>query len=129
MEGRREARERALELLYEAFAKDQPVTEVLLALPVPPDAYADELVRGVHDNRATLDELLTRHVKQGWTLDRMPVIDLALLRLASYELEFQPDVPLAVVIDECVTLAKQYSGDEAGRFVNGVLAAVAAEVR
>jgi len=129
MEGRREARERALELLYEAFAKDQPVTEVLVALPVAPDAYADELVRGVHDNRTKLDELLTRHVKEGWTLDRMPVIDLALLRLACYELEFQPDVPLAVVIDECVTLAKQYSSEEAGRFVNGVLAAVAAEVR
>lgn len=129
MEGRREARERALELLYEAYAKDQPVTEVLLALPVRPDEYATELVRGVHSHRAELDERLARHVKKGWTLDRMPVIDLTLLRLACYELEFRPDVPVAVVIDECVALAKQFSSEEAGRFVNGVLASVAAEVR
>jgi N utilization substance protein B len=129
VEGRREARERALELLYEAYAKDQSVTEVLLALPVRPDEYATELVRGVHANRAALDERIAAHAKQGWSLERMPVIDLTLLRLAAFELEFRPDVPLAVVIDEAVELAKQFSTDEAGRFVNGVLAAIAAEVR
>ena len=129
MEGRREARERALELLYEAYAKDQPVTEVLVALPVRPDPYATELVRGVHAHRADLDDRIARYAKEGWSLERMPVIDLTLLRLAAYELEFQPDVPLAVVIDEAVSLAKQFSTDEAGRFVNGVLASIAAEVR
>jgi N utilization substance protein B len=96
---------------------------------VRPDEYATELVRGVHAHRAELDDRIARHAKEGWTLQRMPVIDLALLRLAAYELEFCPDVPLAVVIDEAVALAKQFSTDEAGRFVNGVLSAVAAEVR
>ncbi|MGI8662748.1 MAG: transcription antitermination factor NusB [Acidimicrobiales bacterium] len=129
MEGRREARERALELLYEAYAKDQPVTEILVALPVRPDQYATDLVRGVHANRAALDERLARNVKEGWSLARMPVIDLTLLRLAAYELEFEPHVPLAVVIDEAVSLAKQFSSDDAGRFINGVLASIAAEVR
>jgi N utilization substance protein B len=129
VEGRREARERALELLYEAYAKDQSVPEVLVALPVRPDDYTTELVRGVHAHRAVLDERIERNAKEGWSLARMPVIDLALLRLAAYELEFQPDVPVGVVIDEAVSLAKQFSTDEAGRFVNGVLATIAVEVR
>ena len=100
-----------------------------MALPVRPDDYTTELVRGVHAHRAVLDERIERNAKEGWSLARMPVIDLALLRLAAYELEFQPDVPVGVVIDEAVSLAKQFSTDEAGRFVNGVLATIAAEVR
>jgi N utilization substance protein B len=68
-------------------------------------------------------------VREGWTLDRMPIIDLTLLRLATEELVHQLDVPVAVVISEAVALAKQFSTDDAGRFVNGVLGAVAAEVR
>lgn len=128
MEGRREARERALGLLYEATAKDTTVAEVVDALPVAPDEYAAGLAIGVDDERASIDEVLVRHVK-GWKLDRMPQIDLTLLRIAAYELAHQPDVPTAVVISEAVALAKEFSTDGSGKFVNGVLREVAAEVR
>ncbi len=129
MEGRRDARERALELLYEADAKQATVEAVLAALPVAPDPYAVTLVEGVEAEHDAIDALLERHIKQGWTLARMPVVDLAVLRLAAFELGHQPDVPVGVVISEAVALAKEFSTDEAGRFVNGVLSAVAAEVR
>jgi N utilization substance protein B len=105
------------------------VDDVLAALPVEPDPYARALASGVDANRSDIDDVIARHVREGWTLDRMPVIDLTLLRLATEELVHQLDVPVAVVISEAVALAKQFSTDDAGRFVNGVLGAVAAEVR
>lgn len=129
MEGRREARERALGLLYEAAAKGSSVAEIVDELPVPPSAYAAALAAGVDDSREKLDEVIARHVKEGWALDRMPQVDLTVLRIAAYELAYEPDVPIAVVISEAVELAKQYSTDDSGRFVNGVLREVAAEVR
>ena len=121
---RREARERALELLYEAYAKGGKVAAVLADLAVSPDPYAEELVRGVDDRTDEVDALISRFAK-GWTIDRMPVMDRTLLRMAVYELIGQPDVPVAVVISEAVELAKRYSTEESGRFVNGVLSAVA----
>lgn len=127
--GRRDARERALELLYEAQAKDSSVGDILAELPVEPHPYAVALATGVEANRTEIDDVIARHVREGWTLDRMPIVDLTLLRLATEELARQPDVPVAVVISEAVALAKQFSTDDAGRFVNGVLGAVAAEVR
>lgn len=128
-QGRREARERALELLYEAQAKSCTVAEVLDELPVSPDPYAQALATGVEANQAELDEVIARHVRAGWELDRMPIVDLTLVRLATEELRSQLDVPVAVVISEAVALAKEFSTDEAGKFVNGVLGAVADEVR
>jgi N utilization substance protein B len=125
---RREARERALELLYEAYAKSLAVDEVLAALVVRPDPYAEEVVRGVDGRLGEIDALISSHAK-GWTLDRMPVLDRTLLRIAVWELLGRPDVPVAVVISEAVELAKRYSTDDSGRFVNGVLSAAAAEVR
>jgi N utilization substance protein B len=125
---RRESRERALSMLYEADLKGRPPGEVLAALPVAPDDFTIGLVNGVND---TLDELdgLIRRFSRGWSLERMPVIDRALLRIAIFELSHLPDVPTAVVISEAVELAKQYSTDDSGRFVNGMLSAIAAEVR
>jgi N utilization substance protein B len=125
---RREARERALGLLYEAEAKDATPLEVLLALPVPPDEFAGDIVRGVADHQAEIDELLRRFAK-GWTLERMPVIDRTLLRMATYELGHRPDVPTAAIISEAVELAKRYSTDDSGRFVNGMLGRIAEELR
>jgi N utilization substance protein B len=126
--GRRAARERALSLLYEADAKDQAVDEVLDALPAAPDAFAAELVSGVDERRPQLDELITRFARD-WRLERMPVLDRTVLRMATYELLHRPDVPTAAVISEAVELAKRFSTDNSGRFVNGVLSAIAAEVR
>jgi N utilization substance protein B len=75
-----------------------------------------------------LDELLARH-SHHWELHRMPMIDRTLLRVGAFELGHRPEVPTAVVLNETVELAKRYSTDDSGRFVNGVLAAVAAELR
>lgn len=125
---RREARERALSLLYEAEAKDVEPSDVLHDLPVPPDAFTADLVEGVGSRRQEIDDLLASHAI-GWALDRMPAVDRALLRMATYELLARPDVPTAVVLSEAVELAGNYSTDESGRFVNGVLSAVAGEVR
>jgi N utilization substance protein B len=124
MQGRRAARERALELLYEAEAKDSTAGAVIDALPVAPDAYASMLAVGVDDHRPEIDELVARYAK-GWALDRMPAVDRALLRLATYELLHHSEVPVAVVISEAVELASQFSTDDSSRFVNGVLSAIA----
>ncbi len=125
---RREARERALALLYEAEAKDESGASVLDAQPIEVDEYAADLVAGVSDHRSELDALISRFAK-GWVIERMPAIDRTVLRMACYELAHRPDVPPNVAINEAVELAKRYSTDDSGRFVNGVLAAVSAEVR
>ena len=125
---RREARERALELLYEADAKGVTPDAVMAELTVAPDEFAADVVRGVGANLAEVDELLRRFAK-GWTLERMPVIDRTLLRMATYELGHRPDVPTASIINEAVELAKRYSTDDSGRFVNGMLGRIAEELR
>ena len=124
MEGRREARERALELLYEAEIKDTSSVELISALPVAPDAYSVQLAEGVDAHRVEIDDLLRDHAR-GWSLERMPAVDRALLRLATYELLHQQEVPVGVVISEAVELASEFSTDDSGRFVNGVLSAIA----
>ena len=125
---RRGARERALELLYEAYAKDVEVSVVLADLVVVPDPYAVELVRGVEAQAAKVDALISEFAR-GWSIERMPVIDRAMLRIAVFELVERVDVPVAVVISEAVELAKRYSTEDSGRFVNGVLSAVATMAR
>lgn len=125
---RRGARERALELLYEAEAKDVAPSVVLDQLPVAPDDYTVDVVGGVEAHADGIDGLIRRFTR-GWALERMPAIDRALLRMAVFELGHRPDVPTGVVISEAVELAKAYSTDESGRFVNGMLAAIADELR
>jgi N utilization substance protein B len=125
---RREARERALGLLYEAEVKDQPVTEVIAALPLAPEPFAIELVTGVDEHRAELDDLLGRFARD-WPVARMPAVDRAVLRMGAFELCHRPDVPTGAVLSEAVELAGAYSTEESSRFVNGVLAAIATEVR
>ena len=125
---RSDSRERALNLMYEAHTKGIGVDEVLAAQVVTPDALTDLLVRGSERTRERADSLISAKSK-GWTLQRMPVLDLAVMRLATFELLERPDVPTAVVLDEAVSLAKRYSTDDSGRFVNGVLASIADEVR
>jgi transcription antitermination protein NusB len=126
--GRHEARERAFHLLYEAEVKGLSADDVLATLPLSPDPFAVELVRGVDAHGAEVDALIVGHSHR-WELDRMPALDRAVLRLATYELVHRPDVPTGAVIDEAVELAKQYSTDDSSRFVNGVLSAIADQVR
>ena len=125
---RRRSRERALGLLYEAEAKEQRPAAILAALPVAPERYAVVLVEGVDRRLPEIDALIGAHAHD-WGIDRLAAVDRQLLRLSVLELLECEDVPLAVVIDEAVELAKQYSTEESSRFVNGVLSAVAAEVR
>jgi transcription antitermination protein NusB len=125
---RREARERVLSLLYEADAKNVAPAEVLADLLVEPAAFVGQLVRGVGARLAEIDGLIATYAID-WTLDRMPVIDRTLLRMATFELIARPDVPTGVVISEAVELAKAYSTEDSGRFVNGVLASIAAAAR
>ncbi len=125
---RRQARERALGLLYEAELKGEPPSGVIAGLPVVPDPYAVAIVEGVEVNAAEIDRLLGEHAI-GWAVERMPAVDRSLLRLATFELLGRPDTPTGVVISEAVDLAKEYSTEESGRFVNGVLAALADRLR
>jgi N utilization substance protein B len=108
--------------------RDISVIELLEDLPVEPDGYALELLRGVEDHSPEIDELL-REFSEHWAVERMPAVDRAVLRLGCYELAHEPEVPTAVVISEAVDLAKQYSTKDSGRFVNGLLARIAEQVR
>src|SRR3954452_23103285 len=125
---RREGRERSLSLLYEADAKASERAAALADLPLEPEPFVVDLVAGVWDHRARIDELVERFAID-WTLERMPVIDRTILRMGTYELLERPDVPTGAVLSEAVELAKRYSTEESGRFVNGVLGAIAIEVR
>lgn len=125
---RSDARERALYLLYEAHSKGIAPGATIDLQVIEPDELTQELVNGVDQHLVRLDELIAAKAK-GWTLKRMPVLDLSVMRLAVFELTERPHVPTAVILNEAVELAKRFSTDDSGRFVNGVLAAVAAEVR
>lgn len=126
--GRAEARERAVHLLYESRMKDRTPDEVLADQVAAPDPYAGELVRGVAGHAEELDGVIAR-LARGWTLERMPALDLVVLRVACFELAHRPDVPTAVVLSEATDLAARYGTDDSARFVNGLLAAAAAELR
>jgi N utilization substance protein B len=128
MATRREARERALGLCYEAEQRLVPAERLLAEQPVAPDPYASEVLAGVDDHREEIDAVL-RKFSEHWALERMPAVDRALLRIACYELMFRRDVPTPVVITEAVELAKQYSTKDSGRFVNGMLGRIADHVR
>jgi N utilization substance protein B len=128
-ENRRAARERALELLYEAEAKGLAVDAVVDELPIAPHELAVELARGVDTHRERIDEVLTRLVAPKWTLARLASVDRSILRMGSYELFEVPDRSQALIINEAVLLARRFGTDDSPRFVNGVLSSVAAEVR
>jgi N utilization substance protein B len=125
---RSDARERALNLMYEAHSKGLSISEIIDAQVIVPDDLTQMLARGAETAMARADDLIASKAR-GWTLARMPVLDLAIMRMATFELLERPDVPTPVVLDEAVELAKRFSTDDSGRFVNGVLAAIAAEVR
>jgi N utilization substance protein B len=125
---RSDARERALYLLYEADAKGISPVDALELQIVEPDEMTTLLIRGVVEHRERLDSAIAARAT-GWSLARMPVLDLSVLRIGAFELAERADVPVAVVIDEAVELAKRFSTDASGRFVNGVLSTLAADLR
>ena len=149
MKERRTARRIAVDVLYEAEIRGILPSEALGArqakgwvLPTAGDspeltstvsspsneaiAYARVLVEGVQERQSEIDQLIAQYADR-WAIDRMPVVDRTVLRIAVYELLRAEDVPVAVAINEAVDLAKSLSTDDSGRFVNGVLGRVADE--
>jgi N utilization substance protein B len=128
MAARSKARKRAVDILYEAELSGRDRIELLrervadTATP-PVNDHCVRLVEGVAENSARIDELIERHAR-GWSLERLPDVDRAILRMAVYELLWVDDVPDAVVLDEAVSLAKALSTDDSPAYVNGVLGAV-----
>jgi N utilization substance protein B len=125
---RSSARERAVHFLYEAESRSLPVSEIVSAQVLAVDDLVSSLTAGVASRQSQLDEMITEY-SHTWTIHRMPAIDRNVLRLAIYELIDRPEVPTAVVINEAVELAKRFSTEESGRYVNGVLSAIAKQVR
>ena len=130
MPSRRRSRQRALQILFLWDARRQPVADAinafydtLFAEEHPErDPFVDQLVRGAVEHLDEVDERIRRHAEH-WRMERMPVVDRNILRLAVYEMTHQ-DTPAAVVIDEALELARKFSGEESVQFVNGVLDAV-----
>ena len=131
--GRHQARKRAVDLLFEAEARGLTPAEVAdgrigLAETNAGDVsvlnpYTVTVARGVSEHAAHIDELIASYL-QGWTLERLPAVDRAILRVAVWELLHADDVPEPVAVDEAVELAKELSTDESPGFVNGVLGQV-----
>jgi transcription antitermination protein NusB len=131
MSARRKARKRALDVLYQADLRGEPRPAVLSAyvsqLELPKPAYLPytvELVEGVEANAERIDELIATYA-EGWTLDRMPVVDRNLARIAVYELVYRDDIDAPVAITEAVELAEALSTDDSPRFLNGILGRIA----
>jgi N utilization substance protein B len=131
MPARRKARKRALDVLYEADLRDLPVATVLSAYltrmekPLPEHLpYAVSLVEGVNEHLNRIDETIGTYA-EGWTLDRMPVVDRNLARIAVYELFYVTEIDDPVAITEAVELAKELSTDDSPRFLNGLLGRIA----
>ena len=132
MAARSKARKRAVDVLYEADIRSGEPLALLrerLADENPPvHEHTVRLVEGVAEHAARIDELIDTHASN-WSIDRLPDVDRAILRMAVFELLWADDVPDAVVIDEAVELAKTLSTDDSPAYVNGVLGAIlAAEV-
>ncbi|MFC5803821.1 transcription antitermination factor NusB [Streptomyces formicae] len=130
MAARNKARKRAFQILFEADQRGASVQEVLADWirhsrsddrQPPVSEYTMELVEGYAGHADRIDELISTYAV-GWTLDRMPVVDRNILRLGAYELVWVDETPDAVVIDEAVQLAKEFSTDDSPSFVNGLLA-------
>jgi N utilization substance protein B len=131
MTSRRKSRKRALDVLYEADLRSTPIREVLgqyverLPNPKPEHlGYAVMLVEGVAEHESRINELISSYA-EGWTLERMPVVDRNLARIAVYELIYRDDIDDPVAITEAVEFARTMSTDESPRYLNGVLGRIA----
>ncbi|WEG10509.1 transcription antitermination factor NusB [Microbacterium horticulturae] len=132
MSARSKARRRAMDILFQSDVRGEQLATILAAeakrAATEPAReaswlYAREIVDGVIDNQGEIDEQITTFAKD-WSLERMPAVDRALLRIGAWEILFNDEVPTAVAIDEAVELAKEFSTDESGSFIHGVLARI-----
>lgn len=142
---RREIREKALQTLFQllanpALTKEEAMHHALALLnedeekvdkdeqeegtakqTVPP--YLSELVSGVQAHEQELDALISKHLRN-WSIQRLAKTDLLILRIAVYELVYQPDIPANIVMNEAIEITKEYSDEESRKFVNGILSSV-----
>lgn len=149
--GRRESRDAAVKLMYQiGFTEDEEIivdnmittyianaqyfeendTEKKNDLNYTADidyGYLKNVLEGIKKEEQTIDELIDKHAK-GWSIQRMARIDVAILRVAVYEITKRPDIPYSVAINEAVELAKKYSHSDAGAFINGILASIIIEM-
>lgn len=130
MGARTKARKRALDILFEADQRGANILDVLderlqdSGRQTPLPAYSQELVRGVVSQWIEINAQIAS-AAQEWTLDRMPAVDRAILRLGTWEVLYNEDVTSAVAIDEAVELASDLSTDDSPKFINGVLGRIA----
>ena len=127
MSTRSKARKAALDFLYESDIRKTPASELLhkrvTELEYVIRDFTKELVDGVEAHRRKIDELITTY-SQGWDMDRMPVIDRNILRIAIFEVLWASDVPPSVAISEAVEMAQTLSTDDSSKYINGVLSKV-----
>lgn len=129
MGARRKARKRAVDILYEADLRDGSLLEILSERMITPSAqtkpgeYTIKIVQGVAEQQTRIDELLASYAI-GWSLERMPAVDRAIGRIATWEI-LSGEVPAAVAIDEAIELAQELSTDDSPRFLNGLLGRIA----
>ena len=133
MSARTKARKRAVDMLFAADVRGVPVSDIVAAEALraasEPDResswlYAREIVDGVVENLAEIDEAISSN-SRGWTLERMPAVDRAILRCAAWEILFNLEIPAGVATSEAVALAAELSTDESSGFVNGLLSTIA----
>ena len=121
---RHHARERALEIFYEATIKERTIAEVLNQLGIRPDEYTVAILLSAEQNQEKANELISEFAVD-WTLDRIAIVDRLVMTMAVGEMLMENAPPKAVVLDEAVELAKVYSTDGSPSFVNGVLSSIA----
>lgn len=133
--GRRLSREHAMKLLYQFQLRNDDIEEQIELFLSETEELEDlekdyflDIVRGTTNKLAEIDKLIEDHAK-GWSLERMPKVDLAIMRLAIYELIYRDDIPWNVSINEAVELAKKYGGEQSKAFINGILGKVVAVIK
>ncbi len=131
MQERRKGRHRALHILYQREITGERIADILVKASWSeedgePTAFCREILAGVEGHQATIDEEI-ESISENWVLSRMPIVDRNILRIAAYEILYEPDIPASVSINEAVEMAKVYGGEDSSKFVNGILGRLAEE--
>ena len=127
MSARNIARKRALDAIFQADLTNKPIVEIQDDTEIEDKKYSDILINGIKEHQVQIDSMISDSLTN-WTIDRIPRVDRNILRVAVYELLFQKDVPVNVVISEAVKLAEDLSTDESASFVNGTLANISKKI-
>lgn len=127
MSARSKARKRALDAIFQADLTNKPIIEIQDDTEIEDKKYSDILINGIKEHQVQIDSMISDSLTN-WTIDRIPRVDRNILRVAVYELLFQKDVPVNVVISEAVKLAEDLSTDESASFVNGTLANISKKI-